>query len=130
MCQGPPERAAWDPESQPGGEPPAKKHPYFYKDEKEASAYLMLQICSLEYKKTVREMVIQVETCMLNSEIANRYEFCLSFLLASCDLVKVQVLATQSCLTLYNPMDCGPLGSSVQARTLEWVAIPFSRGAS
>ena len=40
-------------------------------------------------------MVIQVEsTCVLNSEIANRYEFCLSFLLASCDLVKVQVLAT------------------------------------
>ena len=56
----------------------------------------MLQICSLDYKKkTVREMVIQVEsTCVLNSEIANRYEFCLSFLLASCDLVKVQVLAT------------------------------------
>lgn len=45
MCQGPPERGAWAPESPPGGQPPAKKHPYFYKDEKEASAYLMLQIC-------------------------------------------------------------------------------------
>ena len=41
---------------------------------------------------------------------------------------------TQSCLTLCNPMDCSPPGSSVhgilQARILEWVAIPFSRGSS
>ena len=40
----------------------------------------------------------------------------------------------QSCLTLYNPMDCSLLGSSVhgifQARILEWVAISFSRGSS
>ena len=35
---------------------------------------------------------------------------------------------------LYDPMDCSPPGSSVhsilQARILEWVAIPFSRGSS
>ena len=41
------------------------------------------------------------------------------------------VLVTQSCLTLCDPMDCSPTGSPVhrilQARTLEWVAIPFSR---
>ena len=40
----------------------------------------------------------------------------------------------QSCLTLCNPMDCSPPGSSVhgifQARILEWIAIPFSRGSS
>ena len=44
------------------------------------------------------------------------------------------VLVTQSCPTLCNPMDCSPPGSSVhgilQARILEWVAIPFSRGPS
>ena len=38
----------------------------------------------------------------------------------------------QSCLTLLDPVDCSPPGSSVhgilQARTLEWVAISFSRG--
>ena len=38
----------------------------------------------------------------------------------------------QSCLTLCDPMDCSPPGSSVhgilQARILEWVAISFSRG--
>ena len=40
----------------------------------------------------------------------------------------------QSCLTLCDPMDCSPPGSSVpgilQARILEWVATPFSRGSS
>ena len=40
----------------------------------------------------------------------------------------------QSCPTLCNPMDCSPPGSSVhrilQARILEWVALPFSRGSS
>ena len=37
---------------------------------------------------------------------------------------------TQLCLTLSDPMDCSPPGSSVhgifQARALEWVAIAFS----
>ena len=41
------------------------------------------------------------------------------------------MLVAQSCLTLCNPMDCSPPGSSVngilQARILWWVAIPFSR---
>ena len=40
----------------------------------------------------------------------------------------------RSCLILCNPVDCSLPGSSVhgilQARILEWVAIPFSRGAS
>ena len=43
-------------------------------------------------------------------------------------------LVTESCLTLCNLMDCSPPGSSVrgllQARILEWVAMPFSRGSS
>ena len=48
--------------------------------------------------------------------------------------LKATVLGTQSCLTLSDPMDCSPVGSSVheilQGRILEWVAIPFSRGSS
>ena len=40
----------------------------------------------------------------------------------------------QSCLTLCDPMDCSPPGSSVhgifQAWILEWVAVSFSRGTS
>ena len=43
-------------------------------------------------------------------------------------------LVAQLCLTLCDPMDCSPPGSSVhgisQARTLEWVVISFSRGSS
>ena len=39
-----------------------------------------------------------------------------------------------SCLTVCGPMDCSPPDSSVhgilQARILEWVAIPFSRRSS
>ena len=46
---------------------------------------------------------------------------------------EVKVLVTQSCLTLGDPMDCSLPGSSVheilQARILEWVASPFSRGS-
>ena len=40
----------------------------------------------------------------------------------------------QSCLTLCDPMDCSPPGSSVhgiyQAMVLEWIAIYFSKGSS
>ena len=39
----------------------------------------------------------------------------------------------QSCLTLCDPMNCSPPGSSIhgifQARILEWVAISFPRGS-
>ena len=42
-------------------------------------------------------------------------------------------VVTQSCLTLCDPMDCSPPGSSmgiIQARILEWVAISSSKGSS
>ena len=42
----------------------------------------------------------------------------------------LSLLVTQLCLTLCDPMDCSPPGSSVhgifQARIMEWVAISFS----
>ena len=44
------------------------------------------------------------------------------------------VWVTQPCLTVCDPMNCSPPGSSVhgilQARILEWIAMPFSRGSS
>ena len=44
------------------------------------------------------------------------------------------VIVTQLYPTLCHPMDCSPPGSSVhgilQARILEWIVIPFSRGSS
>ena len=48
--------------------------------------------------------------------------------------MKVKVLVTQLCPTLRDPMHCSLPGSSVlgilQARILEWVAMPSTRGSS
>ena len=48
--------------------------------------------------------------------------------------VKRKVEVAQSYLTFCDSMDCSPPGSSVygilQARILEWVAVPFSWGSS
>ena len=41
---------------------------------------------------------------------------------------KVQVKITQSCPTFYDPIDYTVHGI-LQARILEWVAVPFSRGS-
>ena len=50
------------------------------------------------------------------------------------DLQCVRVKSLQSWPTLCDPMDCSLPGSSVhgisQARILEWVAMPASRGSS
>ena len=49
--------------------------------------------------------------------------------LLQCMKVKSESEVAQSCLTLSDPMDCSPPGSSVhgifQARALEWVAIGY-----
>ena len=46
----------------------------------------------------------------------------------------MSVLSLQSCLTVHDSMDCSPPDSPVhgilQARILEWVAMPSSRGSS
>jgi len=51
-----------------------------------------------------------------------------------CVCVRTHARLLQSCLTLCYPMDCSPPGSTVhrilQARIVEWIAIPFSRGSS
>ena len=72
------------------------------------------------------------------AELENEFSFrlfvkeCLCVWVCVC--VCVCVLIAQSCLTLCDPMDCSPQGSSVhgilQARILECVDIPFSRGSS
>ena len=42
-----------------------------------------------------------------------------------------EVKVTQSCPTLCDPRDyTNTVHGSLQARTLEWVAVPFSRGSS
>ena len=46
--------------------------------------------------------------------------------------VKSESKVAQACLTLSDPMDCSPPGSSIhgifQAKVLEWGAIAFSVG--
>ena len=50
--------------------------------------------------------------------------------LLQCTKVKIESEVAQTCLTLCDPMDCSPPGSSThgifRARVLEWVAIAFS----
>ena len=50
---------------------------------------------------------------------------------SSLNWTEMLLFIVQLCLTLCNPMDCSPPGSSVheisQVRILEWVAISFSR---
>ena len=50
------------------------------------------------------------------------------------EMMNVCAKLLQSCPPLCDPIDCSPPGSSVhgilQARILEWVAIPFSRASS
>ena len=51
-----------------------------------------------------------------------------------CVCVRARTKSLQLCLALCDPMDCSLPGSSIhrilQARTLEWVAMPSSRGSS
>ena len=66
--------------------------------------------------------------CPRDSPAKNTWVGC-HFLL-QCMKVKSEREVAQSCLTLRDPMDCSPPGSSLheifQARVLEWVAISFS----
>ena len=68
-----------------------------------------------------KKQPLKKETC---------YSFCLCIGLyrnSVCQCLKVKV--TQSCRTLCNPMDYTVHGI-LQARILEWVDFPFSRGSS
>ena len=62
-------------------------------------------------------------------KIMNKRNFSDEFYLAA-----AAAKSLQSCPTLCNPMDCSPPGSSIhgilQARILEWVSMPSSRGSS
>ena len=54
--------------------------------------------------------------------------------LNKCGVLRVCVFIVESCTVLFDPMDYSSPGSSVrgilQARIVEWVASPFSRGSS
>ena len=79
--------------------------------------------------KTLHKNHIYKTKCWDTPQISSETHYASSTILL---LQAKTVLVTQSCLTLYDPMNCRPPGSSVhgifQASILEWVAIPFSRG--
>ena len=62
--------------------------------------------------------------------IRGSFRDCVSFV----HLVKSSDVNPKMCPTLSDPMDCSLPGSSIhgifQARILEWIAVPFSRGSS
>ena len=64
-----------------------------------------------------------------NSALSRRGTHCRKMVSTPCQTTRVCSVA-QSCLTLCDPIECRPPGSSVheilQARILEWVAISFS----
>ena len=67
-------------------------------------------------------------------QITSEIEYIVIYLLNNYIFSSMKVLVAQSYTTLWNAMDYSPPGSSLhgifQARILEWVAIPFSRGSS
>ena len=82
--------------------------------------------------RTVRTRRVLTSTCEGRSSCVRIWE---SKLEPACSRPLQSALCIHCvCLTLCDPMDCSPPGSSVprilQARILEWVAIPFSRGSS
>ena len=84
--------------------------------------------------------IISTQIWLLTKLLLLTFSYFTSFLTAN--IVPLHVvhenpvlcLVAQPCLTLCDPVDCSPWGSSVhgrlQARKLEWVAMPSSRGSS
>ena len=92
--------------------------------------YLRRSQCKISLKR--KEIVTQVKETQKVSHRVNQREICQDTYFKT---QKQHVcLVTKSCLTVYDPMDCCPPGSSVhgilQARILEWVVMPSSKGSS
>ena len=70
------------------------------------------------------------DVLLANSGLGQDYKLRPTY--CSSKFLKLMHSVTQLCLTLCDPMDCSPPGSSVhgilQARLLDWVAMPSSRG--
>ena len=84
----------------------------------ERDLVLVLFVTRIEYMPTAH-----INNCVINNTPPTLWEE-----------VYIHVLVAQLGLTLCNPTDCSPPGSSVhgilQASILEWPAITFSRGSS
>ena len=77
----------------------------------------------------------EVESHLLHSDgHSHPWTFLNQSFMVYVSLMHACIQSLQSCLTLCNSMHCSPPGSSVhrilQARILEWVAVPTFRGSS
>ena len=92
---------------------------------------LLFQVCKWFHLNTVIQWFTKWETGIQTIKVENSGEWAINW--TNELYICVCVLSTKSCLTLCDPMNCSPPGSSVhgisKARILEWVAIPFSRGS-
>ena len=85
--------------------------------------------------KNIREIIVYV--CVFNTRVFHTAGRCFTTWADREAQIKAAAAAAakslQSCLTLHNPVDGSPQGSPVpgilQARTLEWVAISFSKAS-
>ena len=87
------------------------------------------------------QLIVQRDSCYApGKSVPSGYQYLLHCRAQNYGGLKAQCLSVcmcaqplQSCPTLCNPMDSTLQGSSahgiLQARTLEWVAVPFSRGS-
>ena len=68
------------------------------------------------------------------TERPSKLSLCLAHRHSTSTVAAAAAKSLQLCLTLCDSKDCSPPGSSVhgilQARTLKWLAISFSRGSS
>ena len=87
-------------------------------------------------KKGVRQLLICTASCQVKTWLSESCSWTLGALTwrrVKDACVSVVCMLTQSCLTLCDPWDYSPPGSSVhailQARVLGWVAMPSTRGS-
>ena len=93
-----------------------------------------LRLSGPPHNPTIERVVPSIAGDLQNLPLAPRLESILTHQSMFSKENEVKVLITQLYLTLCDPMDCGPPGSSVhgilQARILVWVAMPSSRESS
>ena len=92
--------------------------------------YKIYWVCQWEKYSVSRPRLFSLDNQDYDSSFSEKpsEEWCTQTSLCLCMLV------TQWCLTLCHPMDCSLPGSSIhgilQAKILEWLAIPFPRSSS
>ena len=104
----------------------SRPHFFIYKMGQCYNSELIRGLCELSEIMQMKPLALRLKQLETSRDVVN--------VNSKAFWVLVCVLVVQLCPTLCDPMYCNPLGCSIhgilQARILEWVAIPFSRGSS